>query len=462
MRFFAIISVAALTLLLTACSTNPSDTTVSTQSTAAPTPPATQPHVHSWTAEVTLPTCTQDGFTTERCDCGQTRQVDPVGALGHTDGQWVQTQAPGKTEPGSQQLSCAVCEVVLREEQIPATGSLGLSYELNEDGVSCTLVSAEQCQDTQVVIPEYYQGSKVTAIADEAFAGNNIMTEIHIPANIETIGSGIFSGCTALTTVYYDSAYSDMYNPFLAEPSIQRVVFNGNTVPDYICMYHSNIREILLGENVTAIGIAAFRGTAIEELAIPETVTTIGVYAFTNCIELRQIVIPEGVATIGDYAFMGCMKAESLRLPGSLTEISAYAFENCIALTEVVIPQGVTKIGFCAFYNCKGLERVVVADTVTEVGDYAFTFNLALTDVQLPEGLIRIGDGAFSECASLTEICIPSTVTQIGMRAFFNDPELSCIRFAGIVAQWETIDKGDNWNKFTGELMILCTDGQIP
>lgn len=43
-----------------------------------------QPHVHSYTAEVTKPTCTEDGFTTYTCeDCGDTYQDDTVLALGH-------------------------------------------------------------------------------------------------------------------------------------------------------------------------------------------------------------------------------------------------------------------------------------------------------------------------------------------------------------------------------------------
>lgn len=42
-------------------------------------------HAHSYTAEVTAPTCTEDGFTTYTCDsCGNSYESDRVPALGHS------------------------------------------------------------------------------------------------------------------------------------------------------------------------------------------------------------------------------------------------------------------------------------------------------------------------------------------------------------------------------------------
>ena len=42
------------------------------------------PHEHNYTSEVTAPTCTEAGYTTYTCACGDTYTADEVAALGHT------------------------------------------------------------------------------------------------------------------------------------------------------------------------------------------------------------------------------------------------------------------------------------------------------------------------------------------------------------------------------------------
>ncbi len=44
----------------------------------------TEPHVHKYTAAVTKPTCTDKGYTTYTCECGDSYVSDYVDALGHT------------------------------------------------------------------------------------------------------------------------------------------------------------------------------------------------------------------------------------------------------------------------------------------------------------------------------------------------------------------------------------------
>ena len=47
-----------------------------------------EPHEHSYTAEVTDPTCTEEGYTTYTCECGDSYQDDFVDALGHSFDSW--------------------------------------------------------------------------------------------------------------------------------------------------------------------------------------------------------------------------------------------------------------------------------------------------------------------------------------------------------------------------------------
>ena len=70
-------------------------------------------HDYTRTEVVTAPTCTEQGYTTVTitCRCGdsQTEVVNYVAALGHTWGEWVETQAPTVDEAGEETRTCSVC-----------------------------------------------------------------------------------------------------------------------------------------------------------------------------------------------------------------------------------------------------------------------------------------------------------------------------------------------------------------
>lgn len=67
-------------------------------------------HQHSYTAAVTAPTCTKDGYTTHTCSCGDSYTDTATAALGHSMGQWYQTKAPTQTTEGEERRDCDRCE----------------------------------------------------------------------------------------------------------------------------------------------------------------------------------------------------------------------------------------------------------------------------------------------------------------------------------------------------------------
>lgn len=71
-----------------------------TEPTTSPTEPITPPHTHDYKATVTKPTCTEGGYTTYTCDCGDTYQDDSVKALGHS---W-------KEATCTEAKTCTVCK----------------------------------------------------------------------------------------------------------------------------------------------------------------------------------------------------------------------------------------------------------------------------------------------------------------------------------------------------------------
>ncbi|MBR5187556.1 MAG: leucine-rich repeat protein, partial [Clostridia bacterium] len=118
-------------------------------------------HNHEYTAKITEPTCTAQGFTTYTCACGEcfideiknafdhkpgdaatctTSQncmvcnTELKAALGHTPGEWEIVTEATKTEDGLKVQNCSVCGVKFAEEVIPATGSIGLKFTSKGDG----------------------------------------------------------------------------------------------------------------------------------------------------------------------------------------------------------------------------------------------------------------------------------------------------------------------------------------
>ena len=83
-------------------------------------------HEHSYTAVVTPPTCTEKGYTTHTCACGESYVDTYVDALGHSWDSGTVTKQPTATETGVRTYTCTRCGVT-KTETIPATGSVDVT-----------------------------------------------------------------------------------------------------------------------------------------------------------------------------------------------------------------------------------------------------------------------------------------------------------------------------------------------
>ena len=66
------------------------------------------PHVHEYTAVVTEPTCTESGYTTYTCTCGDSYVADEVAATGHSH-EMVESKAPTCEQNGYEFYRCGAC-----------------------------------------------------------------------------------------------------------------------------------------------------------------------------------------------------------------------------------------------------------------------------------------------------------------------------------------------------------------
>ena len=77
-------------------------------------------HTHDYKAEVTAPTCTEKGYTTYTCECGDSYKADETDALGHD--YKAEVTAPTCTAAGFTTYTCARCNDSYKAEEKAALG----------------------------------------------------------------------------------------------------------------------------------------------------------------------------------------------------------------------------------------------------------------------------------------------------------------------------------------------------
>lgn len=153
--------------------------------------------------------------------------------------------------------------------------------------------------------------------------------------------------------------------------------------------FQSEIKTVIIGDNVTTIGEHAFAGCkALQNVTLGSRVQTIEVSAFGTCWALQSISFPASVTTIGKHAFLNCRVLQSVSFSDGLTTIGRGAFGSCHALQSITLPASVTTIEELAFSFCKALQQVTVAwDTPLAVPDNAFNgINTANVPLKVPKG----------------------------------------------------------------------------
>ena len=209
----------------------------------------------------------------------------------------------------------------------PLKYSKGLDYEVNEDGVTCTITGIGECRDIKVIIPDEIDGYKVTSIGGCAFYMCESLKSITIPNSITSIEDLAFSGCTSLTSMTIpDSVTSIGWGAFYYCTSLENIYVDENNP------YFSSIDGNLYSKDgKTLLKCAA--GKKQTSFTISNSVTSIGECAFSHCNSLKSITIPSSVTSIGDHAFAWCTSLQSIVIPQNVKSIDEDAFLRCDSLT---------------------------------------------------------------------------------------------------------------------------------
>lgn len=253
-------------------------------------------------------------------------------------------------------------------------------------------------------------------IGESAFEACTKLTSVVIPDNfLDTTASKlnrrIFKGCTALTTVDYQSKMDIPEEMFIGCTALETVTISGN-VQNIITKAFSgctNLTNVTMGNQLQSIGKDAFKNcTALTEIVLPESLTDIGANAFNGCKNLAKITVNSAI-DIGGEAFTGCSDNLELKIKDGVD----------MDFVDKAIYKGNTLVSYIG-----KAESLTVKEGTTAIGANAFGGNTTITTVNLPSTVKEIGVAAFKGCTALTTINL-EYVTTFGSSAFQNDKQLS-------------------------------------
>ena len=274
---------------------------------------------------------------------------------------------------------------------------------------------------TVATFDEFTYFTGIHSIPSGLFQGCTKLTSVVMPRNISGVWSETFMGCIKLTSVTLPSS--------LAAPTENYNVFNGCT----------SLVSVTLPSSWTYLGHQMFAGCTKLDMTIPSTVTRLGYRAFAesgiksgkllssddatsiyqDCTKLTSVSFYSGIEEIKDSTFNGCTALALTSLPSTVTTIGANAFGGCTALALTALPTGLTSLGQGAFYACSSLAITTIPSGVADIPNNCFRGCSNTNITALHNGITYIGDWAFYDAGiSISTWPTGYSSTEIGAYAF--------------------------------------------
>ena len=418
---------------------------------------STSPHTHNYTAVITAPTCTEQGYTTYTCSCEDSYIADYVNALDHEFTNYVSDGNATCTTNGTETAKCNHADC--KETDIRTAENSMLAHTYNKEIAEEKYLKDEATCTSKAT---YYYSCLCGAVGTEFFEHGNMAQ------HTEVIDSAVSPTCTE--TGLTEGTHCSVCKEVLVAQEV--VKENGHTYDQEIA------KETYLKSAATCTSKAIYYKSCICGVVGTETfeygeaaahpAETTWSYNETHhwhnstchcsikvdyaehtpddsgwCSSCNQSVKPtKGIVydiVDGEAKVIGYEgTAKRVRIAETynntpVTCIDNFAFERC-NLTSVIIPDSVISIGYEAFRYCK-MASVVIGNGVTTIGNFAFYGCRDLVSVTIGKNVTNIGTNAFSNCNSLTSITLPDSVTSIGPSAF-----AYCARLTNIILGEKFID----------------------
>lgn len=173
--------------------------------------------------------------------------------------------------------------------------------------------------------------SGTTAIAENAFSGQNELTSVTFPKGVEIIGRQAFYGCTQLKTIDMPDTLTDIYAYAFYNCTALETFVMPNSVTalgDGTFSGCTSLRSVTLSENLTRLEYCMFENCPITELSVPEKVKFLG-NAFLGNTTLQKITIKNANIDFGELALA--------YIPESVTVI--YVHEDSVGAFKTEFPE---------------------------------------------------------------------------------------------------------------------------
>ena len=361
------------------------------------------------------PTCTENGAEASVVcsECGTVLSVSKeIIATGHVEGEWIVTSYPTKKSDGFKYQECSSCGEKLAEEVIKYDHSNILTYSVNPDGKTCTIVGIEE-NVTSLTIPSSINGYIVTEIASNSLQNSDKLERLVISEGIKTIYPSVIINCSSLKYISIPNGLISFDSPFERCDSI---------------VYNEYDNALYLGnEENPYLWLVKSKNTEITTVEIHPNTEYIDSYAFSDCEKLTNVVMSDKIASVGMLAFENCKSLNYNEYDNAFylgSDSNPYRLLISAKSTEISsceIHPSCEIICSLAFYECSSLTSLTVTDRVSRIDFGAFGSCSSLVNIELPESLRSIGIMAFGECTLLEEIKIPSNVSEIGFALFGYD-----------------------------------------
>lgn len=360
-----------------------------------------------------------------------------------------------------------------------------VTYQVNDDQTTCTIVEADRTRTDAIVIPEKVRGYKVTVVGKMAFDGCKFKT-IQLPDGLLKIEYSAFQNSELENISIPDTVTEIGFNAFLECQNLVSVKLPAGLkeISSQMFRYDEKLRNVNVPEGVEKIKFSAFEEcSGLVEISLPDSIKEIESYAFLMCVNLQKIKLPKYLEKINNETFRNCENLKNVIWPDKLKAVGDSAFASCYSLNtkipegiqkigggsfsetgiaELTIPESVMEIDTRAFQGCKQLKIVKMGSGIKTMKDSVFSSCDELEMVMLSNKTEMIGWGAFYNCPSLKKIFIPKSVTRIENEAFNFDSKLEYLYYEGNKDDWGKIEIGEYNDSLLAETTkILYNQNQL-
>ena len=240
---------------------------------------------------------------------------------------------------------------------------------------------------TDVAISE---NSKLESLGEYAFKADTKMTSLYIPDGVTKIGTAIFKDVSGVTLSVAENSYAQAYAEkygiaYTARPVPAAIIASGSC-GDNAAWELDNEGTL----KITGSGPMAVNGTNHSPWE-----------AYKH--QIRQVIIGKDITAIGRFNFFWCSRIESVSFEaGSQLERIGWGAFGYSSLKTIAIPDSVTRIDGYAFYYCSKLSDVTIGENsrLASMGEYVFKADTSLHSLYIPDSTVQIGANIFLDAVA--------------------------------------------------------------